>query len=279
MADKFTVSGTDSPYKTQIYTPQSNDKNTLSITGYFKLMAAQLQYQDMNNPMDNSEMMAQMTQMAMVQSMSAMTESIENSTAINTSVYAAGLMGQDITVIITEEDATGADVPVDVEYGQVKAVDLSTNPPTILLDNGKKYPLSHVLGMGQLENPYKDKTEGADKDEKPGSGETDDTGKTEGTGGSGDSGKTEGTDGTGSVDESNGSDENDSVDGDGSVTGGTAENGESQGAGAATGSEETSGTTESGGSEEAGAVTGSGGSEEAGESGGTEDTGGESDAE
>ena len=38
----------------------------------------------MTNPMDNSELMAQMTQMAMVQSLTTMTETMQNSTAVNT---------------------------------------------------------------------------------------------------------------------------------------------------------------------------------------------------
>ena len=37
----------------------SSSSNTLTTDDYWKLMAAQLQYQDMNNPMDNSEMMNQ----------------------------------------------------------------------------------------------------------------------------------------------------------------------------------------------------------------------------
>ena len=70
------VSGTDTPYKTGAYTVEPNDKNTLSMTGYFQLLAAQLQNQDMSNPMDNSELMAQMTQMAMVQSLTTMTDAM-----------------------------------------------------------------------------------------------------------------------------------------------------------------------------------------------------------
>ena len=42
----------------------STSSNTLTTDDYWKLMAAQLQYQDMSNPMDNSEMMNQMTQMS-----------------------------------------------------------------------------------------------------------------------------------------------------------------------------------------------------------------------
>ena len=68
------LSGTGNPYAMNTYTPAANEKNTLTITDYFKLLAAQLANQDMTNPMDNSEMMAQMTQMAMIQAVSAMTD-------------------------------------------------------------------------------------------------------------------------------------------------------------------------------------------------------------
>ena len=51
MADKLSVSGSSSPYTTGAYKPESNDKNTLTMTGYFQLLATQLQNQDMTNPM------------------------------------------------------------------------------------------------------------------------------------------------------------------------------------------------------------------------------------
>lgn len=165
MADTTGISGTNSPYSPTYYSPGANDKNTLTIEGYFKLLAAQLQYQDMNNPMDNSEMMAQMTQMAMVQSMSAMTESIQTSSAINTSTYASGLMGQDITVADTKTGPNGVPYPVGVKYGKVESVNLAVNPPTLkLVGDDTKYPLSYVLGMGKIEDPY-------NKDEEEGEGE------------------------------------------------------------------------------------------------------------
>lgn len=122
MADKITASGTSNPYIGNSYTVEANDKNTITMNSYFKLLAAQLQNQDMTNPMDNSEMMAQMTQMAMVQSMSAMTESISTSTAVSTQTYAAGLVGQRVTVAVTETNAYGQDRGVDVKYGDVESV-------------------------------------------------------------------------------------------------------------------------------------------------------------
>ncbi|EPR35197.1 flagellar hook capping protein, partial [Enterobacter ludwigii] len=44
---------------------KSTSNSELTTEGFFKLLAAQLQNQDMSNPMDNSEMMTQMTQIAM----------------------------------------------------------------------------------------------------------------------------------------------------------------------------------------------------------------------
>lgn len=42
---------------------QANN-SSLSMDDFWKLLSAQLRYQDMSNPMSNSEMMGQLTQMA-----------------------------------------------------------------------------------------------------------------------------------------------------------------------------------------------------------------------
>jgi len=168
MADKITASGTSNPYIGNSYTVEANDKNTITMNSYFKLLAAQLQNQDMTNPMDNSEMMAQMTQMAMVQSMSAMTESISTSTAVSTQTYAAGLVGQRVTVAVTETNAYGQDRGVDVKYGDVESVNFVGGTPVFRLKgDDKDYPLSYLLGMGEIPNPYdkKDGNEEGDKEE------------------------------------------------------------------------------------------------------------------
>ena len=168
MADKITASGTSNPYIGNSYTVEANDKNTITMNSYFKLLAAQLQNQDMTNPMDNSEMMAQMTQMALVQSMSAMTESISTSTAVSTQTYAAGLVGQRVTVAVTETNAYGQDKGVDVKYGDVESVNFVGGTPVFRLKgDDKDYPLSYLLGMGEIPNPYdkKDGNEEGDKEE------------------------------------------------------------------------------------------------------------------
>lgn len=168
------VSGTSNPYGIQSYTPESNDKNTLTITDYFKLLAAQLQNQDMSNPMDNSEMMAQMTQMAMVQSLTAMTSSIEASTATTTQTYAASLIGQEVTVMITEESTFGKEVPVGVKYGKVEYVSFVNGVPTFKIEgDDKTYTMSYMVGVGKIPDPFAEKEEDSDSGE--------DAGGTEGT--------------------------------------------------------------------------------------------------
>lgn len=156
MADnKIAVSGTDNPYVTGSYAPGSNDKNTLDMTDFFQLLATQLQYQDPTNPMDNSELMAQMTQMAMVNSMNSMTQAMDTSTGVTTQTYAAGLVGQEVTMAVTEENSYGQEVPVGVKYAKVEYVNFTTGSPTIKLEGDKKeYELTHLVGMGRVPDPY-----------------------------------------------------------------------------------------------------------------------------
>lgn len=178
MAD-ITVSGSSNPYVTGAYTPEANDKNTLSMTGYFQLMAAQLRNQDMLNPTDNSELMAQMTQMAMVQSMTSMTEAMKTSTAVNTQTYAASLVGQEVTMAITKENSYGQETPVDVKYAKVEWVDFTSGNPTMKLEGDDKvYSLTHLVGMGRVPNPFEDKTgesSGTETDPDKGDGDGGDT--------------------------------------------------------------------------------------------------------
>lgn len=192
------ISGTTDPYKVNTYKPESNDKNTISMTGYFQLLAAQLQNQDMTNPMDNSEIMAQMTQMAMVQSLTAMTNAVDTSTSVTTQTYAGGLLGQEVTMAVVKENEWGVEVPIGVKYATVESVDFTSGSPTIRLkDDPKTYQLAHVVGMGQVPDPYNTKVDTDDSEEdkkpdeteKPGEpenpGETDETDKPE-TPGTGD---------------------------------------------------------------------------------------------
>lgn len=165
MAEAGAISGTTNPYVTGSYKPESNDKNTISMTGYFQLLAAQLQNQDMTNPTDNSEIMNQMTQMAMVQSLTAMTSAVETSTSVTTQTYAGGLLGQEVTMAVVKENEWGIEEPIGVKYATVESIDFTSGSPTIRLkDDPKTYQLAHVVGMGQVPDPYNTKVDTDDED-------------------------------------------------------------------------------------------------------------------
>ncbi|MCI8430126.1 MAG: flagellar hook capping protein [Lachnospiraceae bacterium] len=191
MADNVTsVSGTSNAYEFQNYTVESNDKNTLSMTDFFKLLATQLQNQDTTNPMETSEMMAQLTQMGMMQAMSSMTDAMEASTATTTQTYAGSLLGQEVTVMVTEE-VGGVEIPTGVKYGKVEYVSFVNGNPTFKLEGDKKeYVMSYLVGVGKIPDPYADREDGSGED-LGGSDKVE--GDTEGSGESGST--TEGTDG------------------------------------------------------------------------------------
>ena len=76
---------------------QANN-SSLSMDDFWKLLAAQLRYQDSSNPMSNSEMMGQLTQMATMSAMDNMSSTITDAMAslsqISLSSYATSLLGQ-----------------------------------------------------------------------------------------------------------------------------------------------------------------------------------------
>lgn len=139
---------------------QKSAKNSteLTITDFYKLMAAQLQYQDMNNPADTSEMMATMIQSQMIQA-------ITNMSQTNTISYAASMVGK---------EATMAEVDVDGKYsgdtkGVISGVVLGDNP--LIIMNGKSYHLSQIVALGNVETKSETNNDEANKGESNSGGE------------------------------------------------------------------------------------------------------------
>ena len=118
-------------------TTQSTSSTTLTMTDFYELLAAQLKYQDMDNPADMSEMMSMMVQSPMI-------EAITNMAYTNTTSYAASLVGKEVTVADTDADgAYTGDV-----VGTVTGVVLGDNP--IVMVDGKSYSLSQVMAVGSV---------------------------------------------------------------------------------------------------------------------------------
>ena len=146
MADVSGVSGSSSPYSTGSYTAETTDKNTLNITSYFKLLAAQLASQDMTNPMDNSELLAQMSQMAMVQSLTSMTKSVDSQIEFAQQSYSIGMIGKEVTVLMEGEAGSGQSTTT--KTGIVESVHLTDDEPVIRLKGDTTdYKLSDIANI------------------------------------------------------------------------------------------------------------------------------------
>lgn len=160
-----------------------SDKSTLSTDDFWKLISAELKYQDMSNPMDNAAMMEQITQMSNMSTMNSMATAISNfSTVINNlssvtlTTYSTGLLGREVTVV-TKTDEEGK--VTETKKGIVTGVDL-TGVTSVYVD-GKKYELSSIMAIGDVPKvDTDDKTDSTDKTEDT-DDKTDSTDKTEGT--------------------------------------------------------------------------------------------------
>ena len=150
MAEIQGVSSATSPYEKATYSAKSNDKNTLSIESYFKLLSAQLANQDMTSPMDNSEMMAQMTQMAMVQSLGTMTTNMKQEMALTKTSYLAGLIGKEVSAKVPEAEQKANPNGPKEKSGVIASVNLTGDEPSFRLQGDvTDYPLESLLMVRQ----------------------------------------------------------------------------------------------------------------------------------
>ena len=128
--------------------------NELTMTDFYQLLAAQLKYQDADNPMDTSQMMVQMVQTQMITALNHMTTAISDLSLVNTTSYAVSMVGKEVTVAKVDESGqyTGEEVT-----GTVTGVGLGTTP-TIFID-GESYNLTQLMSIGSKEKAETPETE------------------------------------------------------------------------------------------------------------------------
>lgn len=133
----------------------------LDMTDFITLMITQMTNQGIDDTMDTSEMLNQMVQMQMIQSMVNMTDA----TTMN---YAASLVGKEVTV-----GKLGEDGKLQELYGEVTATG-TMNGQQVIFIGDEYYYLSEIMAVGKLPPP-KEEDEDGDKDddktdgvEKPG---------------------------------------------------------------------------------------------------------------
>jgi flagellar basal-body rod modification protein FlgD len=125
---------------------KSTKNSELSTESFFKLIAAQLQNQDMSNPTSNSEMMTQMTQIAMMQAMDSFSNSMDDFSKVNTINYGTSMMGKEVLVA-----TTGKNGELVNKTGTVNRVDIYNGVPTIYLndDTTTGYPIANIMSVYQ----------------------------------------------------------------------------------------------------------------------------------
>ena len=134
----------------------------LTMTDFYELMAAEMQYQDPDNPMDTSQLMSQMVQSKMITALAQMTST-------NMITYATSMLGKDVRM--AEVDAQGRGTG-EYTKGTITGVSLAGESP-ILYIGDKAYSMAQIMDVGDVK--LKEETEDGD-------GSTE-GGETEGDGG------------------------------------------------------------------------------------------------
>lgn len=109
----------------------------MSMSDFYKIMAAQLKYQDPSSPVDSSDMLNQMTQMSMI-------SSIENMNTMIMTSYTTSMIGKEVTIAVKQRDSN----KVEEVKGVVTGVNLSGKETTVWV-NGKEYRASQIMQIGQ----------------------------------------------------------------------------------------------------------------------------------
>ena len=146
--------GTGSRVYNEMLQTQTNavaNNSDMSMDDFWQLLSAQLQYQDMTNPMSNSEMMNQMTQMATMNAMTSVSNAssqfsivMNNLSQVTLTGYSTGMLGKEITVAILNEEGK----VVGEKSGVVTGVDL-TGAQYVYIGK-EKYKLSQIVSVGDV---------------------------------------------------------------------------------------------------------------------------------
>ena len=159
MADLNGIYGNKQVANQNIKIEKKGDNTKLDMTDFIQLMITQLTNQGIDESVDTSDMLNQMIQMQMVETMATLTDASVMS-------YAASLVGEKVTVGKFDSDNKLQEV-----YGTVTGTGTMNGNQVIFLDNNEYYLISEILAVGKLPPPKEEEGEGDDKvdgTEKPG---------------------------------------------------------------------------------------------------------------
>jgi len=112
-------------------------KQTMDSEVFMSLLVTQLRNQDPSSPMDTNQMIAQTTQLAMMEKLTALASTNEENFSLQMRMAAAALVGQEVTY--TGVDGTEM-------TGQATAVSYAGSVPQVTV-NGKTIALDAISGV------------------------------------------------------------------------------------------------------------------------------------
>ena len=121
-------------------TPAAAPKQGMDRETFLTLLVAQLRNQDPSSPMDTSEMMAQSTQLASMEQLTAMTDTTRESFALQMRIAATGLVGQEVSYV----DADGVR-----QTGVATGVSFAGSTPVVAVGD-VAVPLDSVSTIGAV---------------------------------------------------------------------------------------------------------------------------------
>lgn len=130
------------------------DNTSLDFEDMLLLLVTQLQNQSIDNQMDASDMMNQLIQMTVMQSLTEVTMKVEEQTQASVMTYAASLVGKEVTVGVVDENGKIQEI-----YGEVTATGMYDGEQVIFMGENC-YSLNSILAVGKL--PEKKPDEGED---------------------------------------------------------------------------------------------------------------------
>lgn len=137
----MTVESVSSPPPSSLYTGGPTDpasrKQVMDSEVFLRLLVTQLTHQDPSSPMDTNEMISQTTQLAMMEQLTALSDTGSEAFALNMRQAATSLIGQEAGY----EDAEG-----DVVTGVVTKVTFDGPIPQVTI-GGKEVPLDAITAI------------------------------------------------------------------------------------------------------------------------------------
>lgn len=135
-------------------TPTTTQGNQFSSDTFYKLLAAQLQYQDPMESMDNTQMILQMAQFATIEQLNNLNQQFTMFMEMSTVQDGAALVGKEVKVGL-DDDTTIT--------GTVNKVGFSSSGTLVEID-GKYYDMWRIIEIGNPGSMSEDTTSDATVD-------------------------------------------------------------------------------------------------------------------